>query len=266
MLISVIVPTYNRSKLLLECVYSILNQSYNNLEVIIVSDGSTDDTEGLISLIKDDRVVFKQLKKNYGYPAKARNEGIKLAKGEFIAFCDDDDLWENNKIFKQVELLNMGYDFIFSNFKFIDAKKNSFKTFYLKYIVYFIINVLNRRISYLFFSITNPVVNSSVLLSKHHLQKYNFNESVLYRASEDYYLWIQIYLQSKPYYLNHELVKYRVHETNISHDFHENLKRCILVMRDFTPTSINQNILKKLGLIFYKTRTLLNKFFYSYRR
>lgn len=263
MLISVIIPTYNRSKLLLECVYSILDQSYNNLEVIIVSDGSTDDTEELISLIKDDRIVFKQLKKNYGYPAKARNEGVKIAKGEFIAFCDDDDLWEKNKIFEQVELLNRGYTFIFSNFKFLNDKKSILKTFYLKNVVSFIINVLNKRISYLFFSVTNPVVNSSVLLSKNHLQKYNFNESVLYRASEDYYLWIQIYLQSKPYYLNQELVKYRVHETNISQDFHENLKRCILVFRDFKAISINQNILKKLGLIFYKTRTVLNKLFYS---
>ena len=93
MLISIIVPTYNRVSLLIETVNSILAQTYEDFEIIVISDGSTDNTQKEISKIKDSRLKFIQLKKNYGYPAKARNEGIKFSKGKFIAFCDDDDLW-----------------------------------------------------------------------------------------------------------------------------------------------------------------------------
>ncbi len=211
MLISVIIPTYNRVFLLIETVNSILEQTYNNFEIIIVSDGSTDNTKDEIFKLKDSRIKFLELDKNYGYPAKARNEGIKQSKGDFIAFCDDDDLWERDKLKKQVRLINLGYNFVFTNYKHLEGSKNLLYDIYLKFIVCTVINILNTKISYFFLSLTSPIINSSVLVQKSLISKIMFNESISFRASEDYQLWIQIYDTSKPFYIIEELVTYRIH-------------------------------------------------------
>lgn len=259
MLVSIIIPTYNRISFLIETVNSILSQTYNDLELIIISDGSTDNTKEQILKIVDSRIQFFELDRNYGYPARARNEGIKLSTGDLIAFCDDDDLWESDKLERQINLINQGYDFIFTNFKFLDLTKNFVKKMYLKFIISFVINKSNNTISYLFLSLTNPIVNSSVLVNRNLISQIKFNESILYRASEDYHLWIHIYPNSKPFYLNQELVKYRVHDNNISSDFSSNLLRCLLIFRDFVPLNPIQIIFKNFGIFFYGTRILLRK-------
>ncbi|MDC3257889.1 glycosyltransferase [Flavobacteriales bacterium] len=259
MLISIIIPTYNRVSFLLDCVNSILNQTYSEFEIIIVSDGSTDNSKEEIAKLNDSRVKFIELDKNYGYPAKARNEGIKLSKGDFIAFCDDDDLWAEDKLKKQIEVINRDYNFVFSGYKYLDKSKSIFYKFYLNFIVSIIINVLHPKLSYFFLSITNPIVNSSVLVQKSLISKILFNESISFRASEDYQLWIQIYDISKPFYLRDELVLYRIHENNISSDFIANLNRCLLVFKNFIPKNLNQSLFKNLGLCFYSLRLKLKK-------
>ena len=87
--ISVIVPTYNRAKQLEGCIESVLTQSLTDIELIIVSDGSTDQTEQVVKSFQDPRIVF--LKKQNGGQASARNLGILKSKGLYIALCDDDD-------------------------------------------------------------------------------------------------------------------------------------------------------------------------------
>lgn len=106
-LVSVVIPTHNRADLLPRAVESVLNQTYSNLEVIVVSDGSTDATEDIVKRYSnsDSRVRF------IGYsPAKggnvARNTGIEASKGDYIAFLDDDDEWLPEKLQKQVNLLD----------------------------------------------------------------------------------------------------------------------------------------------------------------
>jgi glycosyltransferase involved in cell wall biosynthesis len=258
MLVSVIIPTYNRVSFLLESVKCVLQQSYTDFEIVIVSDGSTDNSKEEIAKLKDSRIKFIELDKNYGYPARARNEGVKLSNGEFIAFCDDDDLWERNKLERQMEMVDRGYNFIFTNYKFLDGSKTITKKNYLEYMVTFIINRINTKLSYLFLGLTNPIVNSSVLVSKHLIANVKFAESVLYRASEDYQCWIQIYSAAKPFYLKKELVTYRVHENNISSDFGKNLKRCVLVMKDFEPKNVLQLIFKKIAVLNYSFRVFIN--------
>ena len=99
---SIIIATYNRSALLHETIDSILNQTYKEFEIIVVSDGSTDDTKERIEAIDDDRINFIQLDRNYGFPAVARNVGIINSNFPYIAFCDDDDLWLPDKLMKQL--------------------------------------------------------------------------------------------------------------------------------------------------------------------
>ena len=103
-LISVVIPTYNRANTILQSVNSVLNQTYKNIELIVVDDCSTDDTEKIIAGIQDSRVKFYRLEKNSGACA-ARNLGIEKASGKYIAFNDSDDKWLPEKLEKQLSFL-----------------------------------------------------------------------------------------------------------------------------------------------------------------
>jgi glycosyltransferase involved in cell wall biosynthesis len=105
-LVSVILTTYNRAHIVSKSLQSVLTQTYRNFEAIVIDDNSTDNTKEIITNIacKDSRVKYFRNNENKG-PAGARNVGINLAKGEFIAFADDDDEWFPNKLEKQVNLL-----------------------------------------------------------------------------------------------------------------------------------------------------------------
>ena len=103
-LVSVILPTFNRAKLLSRAINSVLKQSYYNLECIVVDDGSIDNTEKVVKSINDNRIVY--LKHNYNkHASAARNTGIAKSKGKFIAFLDDDDQWLPKKLEKQISLI-----------------------------------------------------------------------------------------------------------------------------------------------------------------
>lgn len=107
-LVSVIVPVYNGSKFISEALQSALSQTYKNLEVIVINDGSTDNTKDIVAEFagRDSRIkLFNQT--NSGVSA-ARNNGIKCSKGEFIALLDHDDLWLSDKLQKQIPLFYNG--------------------------------------------------------------------------------------------------------------------------------------------------------------
>lgn len=103
-LVTVVLPTHNRAHAIRAALESVLNQTYSNTEIIVVDDGSTDDTEQIVSSLRDERVVYVKQTVRTG-SAGARNFGISLAKGEFIAFQDSDDLWYRDKLEKQVPVL-----------------------------------------------------------------------------------------------------------------------------------------------------------------
>lgn len=101
--VSVIIPVYNREKTIKRAILSVLNQTFTELELIIVDDGSTDSTAQVVQSINDDRLKYI-FQENCG-ACVARNRGISEAKYPFIAFQDSDDLWKKNKLEKQVHIL-----------------------------------------------------------------------------------------------------------------------------------------------------------------
>lgn len=103
-MVSIILPTYNREKVIGRAIQSILRQTYENYEIIIVDDGSTDHTQEIIEQMKDDRIRYIRLEQNQGV-GHARNIGIQEAKYDYIAFCDSDDEWFPDKLQKQMEKL-----------------------------------------------------------------------------------------------------------------------------------------------------------------
>ncbi|MFP4498035.1 MAG: glycosyltransferase family 2 protein, partial [Vulcanimicrobiota bacterium] len=102
--VSVILCTYNSATFLPGAVDSVLTQTFTDFELIIVDDGSTDNTEKIVGEYDDSRVVYLKLEKNAGLPA-ARNRGIEIARGKYIAYQDSDDLWMPEKLERQYKAL-----------------------------------------------------------------------------------------------------------------------------------------------------------------
>ena len=99
--ISVIIPTYNRADKIENSIRSVLNQTYQNVEVLVIDDASTDNTENIVRNIKDERLSYIRMPENGG-ASVARNEGVRYATGEWIAFHDSDDVWRPDKLEKQI--------------------------------------------------------------------------------------------------------------------------------------------------------------------
>ena len=136
--ISIIIPTYNSSKYLKETIYSILRQTYSNYEIIIVDDGSTDNTHETISAFKDNRIKYLKQNINSGGPSKPRNIAIAESKGDLIALFDSDDIMAENKLEEAALLFSQNTaDFFFTNFSSIDESGTIVKENYLKEYVEF---------------------------------------------------------------------------------------------------------------------------------
>ncbi len=108
-MVSVIIPTYNRAALIGRSIASVLGQTYENIEVVIVDDGSTDETAQVVNSIADGRIRYV-CQENRG-ACSARNHGVAISKGDFIGFHDSDDIWRPEKLARQMaEMLGSGAD------------------------------------------------------------------------------------------------------------------------------------------------------------
>lgn len=118
--VSVVVPTYNRAGFIAESLESILDQTYRDIEVIVVDDASTDDTEREVLGLGDDRVRYVRHDENRG-PSAARNTGIRTAAGEFVAFLDSDDRWVPDKLEAQVARFSedSGVECVYSGWEWV---------------------------------------------------------------------------------------------------------------------------------------------------
>lgn len=120
-LVSIIMPSYNTAKYIAETVQSVLAQTYQNWELIIVDDCSTDDTDEVVKpFLSDSRIRYLKNEKNSG-AAVSRNRALREAKGKWIAFLDSDDLWMPEKLEKQIAFMKEnGYHFSYTDYMEID--------------------------------------------------------------------------------------------------------------------------------------------------
>lgn len=189
-LVSVVIGTYDRYELVQNAIESVLNQSYENIELIVVDDCSQD--ERYRSLINSKDFKFIQMSRNSGLPACPRNVGIKSSKGKWIAFLDDDDFFLKDKIKIQMDF-SKKYDFICSD-AYYDT---NFKKKYLKglYIDYW--NNINDKntneLDYNIISNHNLIINSSVLVRKDLIINVGLiDENPKFKRIEDYQTWLKI--------------------------------------------------------------------------
>jgi teichuronic acid biosynthesis glycosyltransferase TuaG len=208
-LVSVIIGTYERYELLQRSIESVFNQSYKNIELIVVDDCSKD--ERYKSLIGSTNFKFIQLSKNSGMPAVPRNVGIKLSRGKWISFLDDDDYFLSNKIEKQLSLTDK-YDFICSEAIHDDKNSKYAKGLYLDY--WYKINTNNtNEFDYSLIRRHNLIINSSVLIKRDILEKVEYiTEDIRYRRAEDYHTWLKaLQVTNFCYFIEEPLLYYNIH-------------------------------------------------------
>jgi len=207
-MVSIIIPTYNRSELLRQCLSSIIAQTYQNFEVLVLDDGSNDDTFGTVKSFNDKRMKYINNGK-FSDVAKLRNIGIQVSKGNFIAFCDDDDIWQMNKLSVQVEYLNK-YKFICSNANLIDKKSDIISE---RFISFFDQNCIITTEMLL---ITNLILTSSVVIERNLINNSTFLESGINCSAEDYELWLRLSVKENIFFINRELISFRSHSNTSS--------------------------------------------------
>jgi glycosyltransferase involved in cell wall biosynthesis len=130
-LVSIVIPTYNRARFIGQAVTSALNQTYRELEVIVVDDGSTDNTQSILSTFEDTRLQIVRLEKNSGR-SRARNIALRAARGEYMSFLDSDDYYLPGKIELQVKYLkeNPAIDMVYTASACVDENDASLDYFY----------------------------------------------------------------------------------------------------------------------------------------
>lgn len=204
-LISIIVPSYNSSKFIAQTIDSVLAQTYQNWEMIIVDDKSPDNSNNIIKEFyqKDNRIKLIQLEKNSG-PAIARNIGIKEAKGRYIAFLDSDDLWLPHKLETQVNFMKeKNIPFTYSSYKLIDEENNNLGEF-----------IVPERVTYSLILKTNPIGCLTAIYDTEFFRKV-YMPNILKR--QDYGLWLKLLKQILfTYGIKEPLAIYRIRKNSIS--------------------------------------------------
>jgi glycosyltransferase involved in cell wall biosynthesis len=216
-LISVLMPSYNHEKFIAEAIESVLNQTYSELELIIVDDGSIDDSVKIIKKFanSDNRIKYKSILKNQG-AALTMQDCFKMASGSLIAVISSDDVWISDKLEKQVKFLNDNkqYGAVFSLAKFIDQDGKEIITKRSEFA-----KSLDNKSRYqwlnFFFKHRNCLCHPSILIRKECFDQCGFYDARL-RSIPDLDMWVRLCFKHEIYIMNENLIKFRKHSHNES--------------------------------------------------
>jgi glycosyltransferase involved in cell wall biosynthesis len=230
-LISVVLPVYNVEKYIKECMDSILNQTLQDFEVLVIDDSSTDNTLKIIESYKDSRIVIIKKETNRGL-VSSLNLGFEVARGKYIARVDGDDINALDRFQKQIQFLelNKHIDICGSALKLIDENE-------CKIVTYPRTDEEIKAKLLISCSIAHP----TIILRKEAF--YNINYDINYKHAEDYELWSRIIETHRFYNLQEVLYYYRVHEEQVSLLFKkQQLANDISIkLRLFKKINYNQN-------------------------
>ena len=203
-LVSVIVPTYNHGRFIRAAIESVLAQTYENVEIIVVDDFSTDDTEQIVAGYASPRVKYIK-SANQGIVATSRNVGVRAAAGEYVAFLDADDIWETNKLELQLpHLADSKVAAVASDLRYMGARRYSRSRLGRSPRGF-------REYGNLEIVRGNPVATSSVLLRRQDFDRVGgFDEAPEFRFIEDWELWLRLSVDRCVRVLEQPLVIYRI--------------------------------------------------------
>jgi glycosyltransferase involved in cell wall biosynthesis len=245
-LVTVIMPVYNGARYVSEAIESVLSQTYQNFELIIVNDGSNDDSKAVINPYLNDLRIRYYEQCNAGVAA-ARNTAIKESQGEFIGFLDQDDLWLPEKIEIQIQYFKKYPDIslTYSDYIIFNELENSAHS--LSDLISFDLSQSNLNSMF----IQNRIGVLTVLVKKQCVIDSGLLETEL-KGTDDYELWLRLALDYKFQYIRLPLATYRWHEKNISGDNLHMRKEEIKAIFSFL--SKRPDAYKVLGKSIIKTR------------
>jgi len=270
-LITVILTNYNGSRFLQKSITSVLNQTYKNLELIIIDDCSTDSSPEIIKNFKkvDKRVRYFKTRKNSGNVAVPRNLGISQSKGRYVAFIDSDDYWYPDKLnYQIINIKNNLLSFTAANYQVEGSKNKSgfFLNFFRIILQKFFINRIKNKGFYWLY-IYNPFIISSVLIDKKILTKNIFEINSNIR--EDLKLWLTLFRSLNKKIIFHPKILVTITRANFSMSYNkiEEFNKII--------NSLSANILgiKKydffhffiIGIFFRSAKLILNHLYKNIR-
>ena len=206
-LVSVIIPFYERVDWLKEAIESVLAQTYKNIEILVVNDGSKENVD---SLLEEYGNKIKYIYKKNGGPATARNLGIEKSTGDYIAFLDSDDLWLPKKTERQIEVMEKNNAiWAHTAYETFDADKENYPTMEIKNIDAF------NGIIYPKMLASNNLATPCIMVKGNFLRNnkfLRFNDNMRY--GQDQYLWINIATENKIIAINECLVRVRIRGKN----------------------------------------------------
>lgn len=251
-LISIITPVYNGEDFLDRSIKSVLSQTYQNWELLLIDDGSEDDSARIIErYLEDDRIKFLKNDSNSGISA-TRNKGINNSSGECIALLDQDDEWFPDKLQKQVKVLNgLGYDYglIYSNLEV--RFDNGDVTERKKEIEPKSTIIENLELMLL----RNLISSPTVLIRKEVLDEVGLFDDSIKWGGDDYDLWIRIAHKYKFFYIDEVLCIRHEHQQNYSADKKRMMLRTI---------ELGEKYVKQFGLESSLSRKLKSNHYYRY--
>ncbi|MGN0243020.1 MAG: glycosyltransferase family 2 protein [Lachnospiraceae bacterium] len=231
-LVSVIMPTYNCADYIGETIESVQAQTYKYWELIIVDDNSTDDTWQIVEEYceTDSRIKYKRLKENSG-AAIARTEAMKLAEGQYIAFCDSDDLWMPEKLERQLIFMReTGHVFTCTAYMQIDEKGVCLNRVFRP----------RKKCGYNRLLLDCPVGNSTVIYDASVMGKFDVPNI---RKRNDDALWLEMLKKEKYIWgMNDVLMKYRVRSDGISGNKLRVIKYHWILYRDIEHLSVIRSL------------------------
>ncbi|MEN9910016.1 MAG: hypothetical protein RLZZ540_3175 [Bacteroidota bacterium] len=238
-LVSVIIPTFDSEKYISDTIISVQNQTYQNWEMLLVDDGSTDETQTIItSFLTDKRIQFYSLEKNSG-TGVARNFGVSKAVGKYISFLDADDLWNPEKLQKQINFMQkQNLPFTFSFYDCINEQGKS----------------LNRRIeaprnlSYRQLFFCNYVGNLTGIYDVDYFGKISISSI---RKRQDWMHWLTILKKIKTAKaIPESLAFYRIRENSLSTSKTALIQYNFAVYRQFHGFNLVVSMLCMIGFLF----------------
>lgn len=248
-LVSVIVPVYNRENLVGRTIDSILAQTYPGIEVIAINDGSTDGSLEALKVYADSHpgkvVIIDQ--QNAGQVC-ARNNGIKHAHGEYIAFLDSDDTWDNEKLTLQIPFLKNDVGLVYCGINEVNTEGVITKVS--------LPEPCMRGDIYKHLLVNNCMTGGSVVVTRKALDEVGIFDESFY-AAENWDLWIRISQRYKVEYIERPLVNYLKHQGNMSNDYHRMRNATEMILNKHLPAipvqkSLKDSYLKAYANFFYR--------------
>lgn len=257
-MVSVVMPAFNASRTIAESIMSVIEQGYQDWELIIVDDGSVDSTGEIVGSFNDPRIIY--LKQSNRGVAAARNSAIKKATGKYIAFLDADDLWNEEKLASQVDFMESNEQRCISHTgykSFVDSRENVIenKLFY----PFAIKSDLERLLVF------NYLATLTVMVKRETLERVGFFDET-YMGAEDWELWTRVLLSGCAIgYIEKELAFYREGTSGLSKNREKQLVQEFRVLQNHVLKTNKYKYLQKKALWFlYAKKTnyyISNKMF-----